>query len=51
MGTTHVFEIPYFTFKLYNNIVVPSWVALNGQCPKRRVVETYFRFSKKVSMT
>jgi hypothetical protein len=44
----HVYDIPYISFKLYNNIVVPSWVDLDP-CPKRGVMEAYFRLLKKVS--
>jgi hypothetical protein len=40
-------DITYIDFKLYSNIVVPSWVDLDP-CPKRGVVEVYFRILKKV---
>ena len=45
----HVFDIPCFTLNLYSNIVVPSWVLLNGPCPKIWVVEADFNILKKVS--
>ena len=45
----HASDIPYIAFKLYSNIVVPSWVDLDP-CPKRGVVEAYFRLSKMVSL-
>jgi hypothetical protein len=45
----HMSDIPYIAFKLYSNIVVPSWVDLDP-CPKRGVVEVDFSILKKVSM-
>jgi hypothetical protein len=48
----HTFDIPSIVFKLYNNIVVPSWVDLDPCTrPKTGVVEENFRISNKVSMT
>jgi hypothetical protein len=44
----HMYGIPYITFKLYNNMVVPSWVDLDP-CPKRGVMKLYFNIPKKVS--
>ena len=46
----HAFDIPFFTFKLYNNIVVASSLLLDIPSSKRRVVEPYFRLWHKVSL-
>ena len=43
------FDIPYFTFNLYSNIVVPSSVLLDVPSSKRGVVEEDFRLWNKVS--
>ena len=45
-----VFDIPHITFKLYSNIVVPSWVLDDGPFPKRWVADANFMLSKKVLM-
>ena len=45
----YAFEKPKFSFKLYNNIVVPNWVDFDWMPgPKRGMMETHFRLSKKV---
>jgi hypothetical protein len=46
----HVFDMPNFAFKLYNNIVVTIEVDFDRIGPKGGVVEAYFRLSKKVSV-
>ena len=48
----HVSDILYIDFKLYSNVVIPSWVDLDPFIrPKRGVVEADSRLSKKVSTT
>jgi hypothetical protein len=47
----HAFDMPNFSFMLYGNIVIPSWVDFDrGMDPKRGVVEADFRLSKMVSL-
>ena len=41
-------NIPYIDFKLYDNIVVSSWVELDP-FSKRGLVEAYLRLTKKES--
>jgi hypothetical protein len=43
----HTSDISYIDFKLYSNIVVPSWVDLVDSCtgPNIGVMEAYFRIS------
>ena len=45
----HMFDIPNVSFKLYNDIIVPNLVHLDPWS-NIKVVEAYFRLSKKVSM-
>jgi hypothetical protein len=47
----HMFDMPNFSFTLYSNISVPSWVDFDRALgPKKGVVEAYFGISKMVSL-
>ena len=47
----HAFDMPNFSFRLYNNIIIPNWVDFDlSPGPKRGVVEAYFIILNKVSM-
>ena len=47
----HAFDMPKFSFTLYSNISIRSWVHFSWALgPKRGVVEADFRLSKMVSL-